>query len=61
MLLINNAKRDDNKKKFYILHQNMIFRYLRLFAGSLLLLYVPLLTGYSIDKVNGKQKTEVTL
>ncbi len=58
MLLINNAKREDNKKKWYVLNQLMIFRYLRLFAGSLLLLYVPLLSAYSIDKGNGKQESK---
>ena len=58
MMLINNAKRDNNKKKWYISQQNLIFRYLRLFAGSLLLLYVPLLTAYSIDKGNGKQESK---
>jgi len=59
MMLINQNKKKDKESstKWYMLYQIMIFRYLRLLAVSLCLIYIPLITAYSIDKSNGKQNS----
>ena len=58
MMLINQAKKNTDGGKWYILYQNQMFRYLCLLAISLCLLYIPFITAYSIDETNGKQTHE---
>src|SRR6056300_944234 len=58
MTIINRAKHEEDESKAgFILYQNKIFRYLRLLAASLCLLYVPLM-AISSDKNNGYQESE---
>ena len=57
MLIINEAKKHGHgQNKWYALYQLQIYSYLRMVATSLLLLYVPSLAAYSIDKGNGNQQ-----
>lgn len=60
MMLINQAKRNDHGEhsKWYSIHQKKMFRYLRLLAISLCLLYIPFICAYTIDKSNGKQTSK---
>ena len=56
MMSINQSKQSRNK--WYILHQTTIFRYLRLGGCCALIIYIPLLSAYSIDQGNGEQSTK---
>lgn len=55
MISINQSKKRQSRKKWYILHQRTIFRYLRLGGWCALIIYIPLLSAYSIDEDNGEQ------
>jgi hypothetical protein len=56
MVIINKAKKYGSGNKWYAVSQQQIFNYLRMLAESLLLVYVPYLSAYSIDKGNGRQE-----
>lgn len=55
MIIINKAKRRGNDRKWCVVYQAEMFRYLRLLSVLLLLLYAPLLSAYNEDKGNGRQ------
>ena len=58
MISINQSKKRQSRNKWYILHQTTIFRYLRLSGCCALIIYIPLLSAYSIDQGNGEQITK---
>mmetsp|Transcript_37393 Transcript_37393/g.78864 ORF Transcript_37393/g.78864 Transcript_37393/m.78864 type:complete len:757 (+) Transcript_37393:35-2305(+) len=58
MTVINREREnEDSRKKWYIVYQNKIFRYLRLLAASLCLLYLPLMF-ISSDENSGYQQSK---
>lgn len=58
MISINQSKKRQSRNKWYILHQRTIFRYLRLGGWCALIIYIPLLSAYSIDEGNGEQSSK---